>query len=158
MEFIGRIYCFFESLFGQELGDYLWGYNCETDNYTDPVLFPRIALWTFLISLLIGILYYYIINSARFHRWWSWLIMAFSNSLICFFFAYWWIKEDYLDNLIGDCLLYQRDESGDIIGRYITESSFWGFSLTNAIISFVTFFILSIMLKWGSTNCRKSPF
>ena len=43
MEFIGRIYCVFESLFGQQLGEYLWGYNCETDDYTNPVLFPRIA-------------------------------------------------------------------------------------------------------------------
>lgn len=39
MEFIGRIYCVFESLFGQQLGEYLWGYNCETDDYTNPVLF-----------------------------------------------------------------------------------------------------------------------
>lgn len=158
MEFVGRIYCFFESLFGQQLGDYLWGYNCETEDFTDPILFPRIALWTLLISLLISVLYYYIINSARFHRWWSWLIMAFSNSLICFFFAYWWIKEDYLNNLIGDCLLYQRNESGNIVEYYITESNFWGFSLTNAIISLAIFFILSMILKWGSTNCRKSPF
>lgn len=158
MEFVGRIYCFFESLFGQQLGDYLWGYNCETEDFTDPMLFPRIALWTLLISLLISVLYYYIINSARFHRWWSWLIMAFSNSLICFFFAYWWIKEDYLNNLIGDCLLYQRNASGNIVEYYITESNFWGFSLTNAIISFAIFFILSMILKWGSINCRKSPF
>ena len=158
MEFIGRIYCFFESLFGQQLGDYLWGYNCETENFSSPVLFPRIALWTLLISLLVSVLYYYIINSSRFHRWWSWLIMLFSNSLLCFFFAYWWIKEDYLNNLIGDCLLYLRDESGAVIEYYITDSSFWGFSLANAIISLAVFFILSMILKWESTNCRKSPF
>ncbi len=158
MEFIGRIYCFFESLFGQQLGEYLWGYNCETDDFTNPVLFPRIALWTLVISLLISVLYYYIIDSSRFHRWWSWLIVLFSNNLLCFFFAYWWIKEDYLNNLIGDCLLYLRDESGDIVEFYITDSNFWGFSLTNAIISLVVFFVLSMILKWKSTNCRKSPF
>ena len=87
MEFIGRIYCVFESLFGQQLGEYLWGYNCETDDYTNPVLFPRIALWTLLISVLIGVLYYYVINSARFHRWWSWLIMMCFNGVLCFFFG-----------------------------------------------------------------------
>ena len=141
MEFIGRIYCVFESLFGQQLGEYLWGYNCETDDYTNPVLFPRIALWTLLISVLIGVLYYYVINSARFHRWWSW-----------------WIKEDFKDNLIGDCLLYLRNDSGDIADYYITDSSFWGFSLTNAILSIAVFFLLSMLLKWGSVNCRKSPF
>ena len=58
MDFIGRIYCFLESLFGEQLGEYLWGYNCETDDYTNPLLFPRIALWTLAISLLIGVLYY----------------------------------------------------------------------------------------------------
>lgn len=158
MELIGRIYCFFESLFGQQLGEYLWGYNCETDGYTNPALFPRIALWTLLISLVISVLYYYVINSSRFHRWWSWLIMLFSNSLLCFFFAYWWIMEDYRNGLIGDCLLYQRDDSGDIVDYYITDSSFWGFSLANAIISLTIFFMLSMILKWGSSNCRKSPF
>ena len=45
MDFIGRIYCFLESLFGEQLGEYLWGYNCETDDYTNPLLFPRIALF-----------------------------------------------------------------------------------------------------------------
>lgn len=55
--------------------------------------------------------------------------MLFSNSLLCFFFAYWWIIEDFKNNLIGDCLLYQRDEAGTIIESYITDSSFWGFSL-----------------------------
>ena len=158
MEFIGRIYCFFESLFGQQLGEYLWGYNCETGDYTNPALFPRIVLWTLSISLVIGVPYYYIINSSRFHRWWSWLIMLFSNSLLCFFFAYWWIIEDFKNDLIGDCLLYQRDEDGTIIESYITDSSFWGFSLANAIISLFLFFMLSMLLKWGSVNCRKSPF
>lgn len=158
MEFIGRIYCFFESLFGQQLGEYLWGYNCETGDYTNPALFSRIALWTLSISLVIGVLYYYIINSSRFHRWWSWLIMLFSNSLLCFFFAYRWIIEDFKNNLIGDCLLYQRDEAGTIIESYITDSSFWGFSLANAIISLFLFFMLSMLLKWRSVNCRKSPF
>ena len=158
MEFIGRIYCFFESLFGQQLGEYLWGYNCETGDYTNPALFSRIALWTLSISLVIGVLYYYIINSSRFHRWWSWLIMLFSNSLLCFFFAYWWIIEDFKNNLIGDCLLYQRDEAGTIIESYITDSRFWGFNLANAIISLFLFFMLSMLLKWRSVNCRKSPF
>ena len=158
MDVIGRIYCFLESLFGEQLGEYLWGYNCETDDYTNPLLFPRIALWTLAISLLIGVLYYYIINNTRFNRWWSWLITLFSNSLICFVFTYWWIKEDYLNNLIGDCLLYLRDDSGNIIEHYITESNFWGFSLANAIISLFVFFILSMILKWGSRSCRQSPF
>lgn len=158
MELIGRIYCFFESLFGQQLGEYLWGYNCETDDYTNPALFLRIALWTFLISFVISVLYYYVINSSRFHRWRSWLIMLFFNSMLCFFFAYWWITEDYKNDLIGDCLLYLRDESGNIVEHYITDSSFWGFSLANVIISLAIFFMLSMILKWGSTNCRKSPF
>ena len=79
------------------------------------------------ISVLIGVLYYYVINSARFHRWWSWLIMMCFNGVLCFFFAYWWIKEDFKDNLIGDCLLYLRNDSGDIADYYITDSSFWGF-------------------------------
>ncbi len=158
MEFIGRIYCFFESLFGQQLGEYLWGYNCETEDYSNPDLFPRIALWTLLISLLIAVIYYYIIDNTRFSRWWHWLIMLFSNSILCFLFAYWWIKEDYLDNLIGDCLLYQKNESGETIGHYITNSNFCGFSLANAIISLFLFFMLSLILKWRSVSCRKSPF
>lgn len=51
MEFIGRIYCFFESLFGQQLGEYLMGYNCETGDYTNPALFSRMPYGLFLSQL-----------------------------------------------------------------------------------------------------------
>lgn len=158
MELIGRIYCLFESLFGQQLGEYMWGYNCETTDFTDPYLFPRIALWTFLISISVVLLYYYGINHPRFKRWWHWMIMLVGNAFVCFIFGYWWIREDYDNSLIGDCLLYGRDETGDIIAYYITDSNFWGFAITNAIISVLLFFILSFMLKWWSSTCKSTPF
>ena len=39
----GEIYCWFESLFGQDLAEYLWGYNCETQGYDSKNLFTQLA-------------------------------------------------------------------------------------------------------------------
>jgi amino acid transporter len=158
MEFIGRFYCFFESLFGEFLGQYLWGYDCVTDDYTNPNLFPRIAAIVFFISLAICAIYYYVINNTRFNRWWHWVIMLVLNSLVCLLVGYWWIKEDELDSKIPDCLMYGRDENGEIISEYITDSNFWGFALTNAIIAAILFFLISMVIKWWSASCRKTPF
>jgi hypothetical protein len=158
MDFIGRFYCFFEKLFGESLGEYLWGFNCGDQDYTNPVLFPRLALATLVISILVAILYYYVVNNTRLSRWWHWFIVLLVNSTICFFYAYWWIKEDSLNHLIGDCMLYERDEAGNVIAELITESNFWGLSLTNAIVAAIMFFVISICIKWKSSACRNTPF
>lgn len=161
-EVLGKIYCLFEGFFGQYLAEYLWGYNCETGIYDRQILFNTIGGFTIFISLLFMFGYYllplYLFNHPRSNRWWNWLIILFVSGIVNFFIASIWIKNDFLDDRIGDCLMYTRDEAGEIVAQLIYKSDCWMFGLTNFIFSAVVFFIGSIAFKKLSTNCKYSPF
>ena len=59
-EFLGKIYCLAESLFGQYLAEYLWGYNCQTEVYDGQNLFNTIGLITIGVAFLFALAYYYL--------------------------------------------------------------------------------------------------
>lgn len=161
-EILGKIYCLFEGVFGQYLAEYLWGYNCQTGVYDGRILFNTIGIITISISLLFVLAYYYLplllFDHPRSNRWWNWVIILFVSSTINFFIASIWIKNDFLDGNIGDCLMYTRDEGGEIISQLIYKSDCWMFGLTNFIISIMVFVLGSLIFKWWSTNCKHSPF
>lgn len=161
-EVLGKIYCLFEGFFGQYLAEYLWGYNCQTGVYDGKILFNIIGIITIFISMVFVFAYYYLplflFNHPRSNRWWNWLIILLVSSTINFFIAAIWIRNDFLDGNIGDCLMYTRDEAGEIVAQLIYKNDCWMFGLTNFIFSAIVFFIGSIAFKWWSTNCKYSPF
>jgi hypothetical protein len=156
-EVLGNIYCWFESLFGEHLAEYLWGYNCDAQTY-DRNLFNQTGLITGAVSLFCVVLYYYFINHPRFNRWWSWFIVLAVSSAAGLFIAYGRTVSDFRDGNIGDCLMYVRDEEGNITSHLIFESDCWMFGVTNAIVSAMFFVAFSFMFKWWSSNCKHSPF
>lgn len=161
-ELLGNIYCLLENWFGQDLAEYLWGYNCKTEVYDGLNLFNSIGVNTILISLLFVIAYYYIpiyfFNHPRTNRWWNWLIILVVSGLVNFFYASITIKNHFLDGRIGDCLMYTRDEAGEIVSQLIYKSDCWMFGLVNFIISILVFIIGTLLFKHWSTNCKYSPF
>ena len=169
-EILGKIYCLFEGVFGQYLAEYLWGYNCQTEVYDGQNLFNIIGLITIGVAFLFALAYYYLplyfFNHPRSNRWWNWLIILFVSGIVNFFIASIWIKNDFLDGRIGDCLMYTRDEAGEIVAQLIYKSDSWMFGLANFIFSATVFFFCSLVVlllgSWisnlGSTNCRYTPF
>ena len=161
-EILGKIYCLFEGVFGQYLAEYLWGYNCQTGVYDGRILFNIIGVITIAVAVIFAFAYYrlplYLFNQPRSNRWRNWVIILFVSGIINFFIASIWIKNDFLDGNIGDCLMYTRDEAGEIVAQLIYKSDCWMFGLTNFIFSAVVFFIGSMAFKWWSTNCKHSPF
>jgi hypothetical protein len=155
-EILGTIYCLFESLFGQYLAEYLWGYDCNTETY-NRILFNSIGLIAIVVSLSWVVLYYYVINHPRFNKWWHWVIMLIILGGINLFIAYGWTVSDFTNGLIGDCLMYTRNEEGEIISQLIYESDCWMFGVVNFIVSVVFFILFSFLFKWWSTNCKHSP-
>jgi len=157
----GEIYCWFESLFGQNLAEYLWGYNCETQGYDGKNLFYAIGLITFGLSLLFVLAYYYLplwgFNHPRTNRWWNWLIILIITGVINFIIGVSWTINDLLNGNIGDCLMYTRDADGNVVSQLIFKSDCWMFGVTNFIVSALFFIILSFILKWKSRNCKYSP-
>ena len=68
-EFFGSIYtALFEGLFGINLADYLWGVTSQDGAN----LYIGIGLWMFGVSLLVAVLFYYIIDHPRLNTWWGW--------------------------------------------------------------------------------------
>lgn len=163
MEFLelllGNMYCWFKSLYSDNLSLYLWGFNPVTQAYDLPIRYNSIGLYTLIISLVIVLLYYYVIDHPRFCKWWSWLIMAIINSLVCLFVGYYCVLSDANAGKIPDELMYVRDETGEVIQQLIyIPGDCWGFGLSNAIMAFLFFLILSFLLHWWSRTAKYSPF
>ncbi len=162
VNFLGTIYYWFESIFGKNFGEYLWGYNCATQDFSGQNIFNSIGIITIGISLLFVLAYYYLplwgFNHPRTNRWWNWLIILFIASIVNFIVAYSWTINDFLNGNIGDCLMYSRNEVGEIIQQLIFEKDCWLFGLTNSIISIIFFIPFTVITKWGSRNCKYSPF
>ena len=157
-DILGTVYCWFESLFGKNIGEYLWGYDCNTQTYDGKNLFNTIGLITIGVSLLWVLIYYYAINHTRFSQWWHWMIILLVSGIINFFIAYGWTINDFLNGAIGDCLMYTRDEEGHITSQLIYKNDCWLFGLSNFFVSILFFIVFSFMFKWWSRNCKHSPF
>lgn len=156
------IYGWFSSMYGGDLDDYLIGFTRMINSEGDPVweanhyvMFGFIALG---IALLIAATYYYVINSASFNSFGSWLIMLSVTGVS--------------NLLIGACVLISRLNSGEIdrcldeitqdgevlYENIVTIADCWMFGLANLFLSVAFFIIISFVIKWGSTNCKRVPF
>lgn len=165
-DLFGSIYCWFEFLFGQNLAEHLWGYNCETQSYSNSNSFSGVGLITLAVTLVVVLIYYYVVNHPRFNRWWSWLITLIGTGFFSLFIGYYLVANDFINGYIGDCLMYIRDEEGNIISYLIRENDCWMFGLANFFVSLGFFIIFSLIFnilgrfipKLASRNCKYSPF
>lgn len=155
---LGNIYCWFQSLFGQDLSYYLWGYNPETEGFDNPNIYNFVGIITIPLTLLIVLIFYYVIAHPKYCKWWSWLITMGLTGLVSLFIAYGIVKSKWLNGYIHDSLMYLRDESGEIVSVLIGETNCWGFGIANMIISFISFVIFTLIFKWTSRQLKYVPF
>ncbi len=150
-EFFGSIYCaLFEDFFGLDLADYMWG-NATPDGSN---LFIGIGLWMFGVSLLMAVLYYYVIDKPRWANIWAWLVFMLANFVLNFIIGWQWVLTDYY---AGD-MAAPDPVTQQMVALPIDFSDCLCFGVTNAILSLVVFFIFSLIIKWRSTNCWQVPF
>lgn len=149
-----ELYCAFESLFGNNLAEYLWGFDCETNDYVGESTFGIFGFVAIGVALLFAILYYYLpcrfFNHPRSNRGLNWFLILFIVGLINGCFASYVTINDLLDGNIGTCLVEEGDG--------ITETNCYLFGVANFIISSGFFFLWSLIFKWWSPNCKNSPF
>ena len=156
---LGNMYSWFNSFYSENLSLYLWGYDPVTGDYSNPLRYNSIGLYTLGISLVIVLLYYYVIDHPRFCKWWSWLIMALVNSVVSLFLGYYCILSDYNAGVIPDGLMYERSANGEVVQQLISvPSECWGFGLSNMIMAFIFFIICSFLFHWWSRMAKYSPF
>jgi hypothetical protein len=101
-----------------------------------------------LIPIIVLALYYYAVDSVRFAKWWHWLILV---AILCA--ANFGIAYDISYNSILD--IY---ESQNAIPEYSLNTDCLSLSLVNMLWCFAVSFAWSMIIKWGSKNCRRTPF
>ena len=148
--FIGSLYCIFEDFFGLDLADYMWGLTADEQTSN---LFIGIGLWLLGISILIAVIFYYVINKPRFGNIWAWLVICFINAVVNFLMGYYWT----IDDKYKDLMVATNPQTGIREQLPINQSDCLCFGVSNAILSVFLFFIISILIKNGS-NAKNAPF
>lgn len=107
-------------------------------------LTPILALITAGIPWLMALLFYYVINSVHFDRWWHWTLVLVITSLTTSYAG--WL---YLSSR----LTAESAELVEYYSPYLLSLSAW-----DAVIAAVAFIVASVGMRWWSSNCRHTPF
>ena len=126
-----------------ELLAYFEGFSDDMYNQN---LYIIIGLCMVLIPVAVLAIYYYAVNSVKFAKWWHWLLLIVILCAINFGIA---CNTSYNELLY----LYEQQNKGLPYG-----AEFVGFSLINVLWTFIVSFVWSMIIKWGSQNCRRTPF
>lgn len=151
-ELLGNIYSLFDSFYGKPLSEYLWGYNCEAQDYSGDLIYNQIGIFAIFFAIIVPPLYYYAWNPVRNQRLKYWGLMA-TTAFVNFLIAYFIISSDFDNGLIGDCLLYD-DKGTPVMG--IANIVMFGY--VNALFTAVLFFAFSMIYKWRSKTVKYYPF
>lgn len=149
-EFFGSIYCWFEDFFGLELANYLWGTASPVQGRN---LFIGIGMWMFFLSLVVVLVFYYLINYPKFNNWIAWLVALIINAVLNFIVGWQYVLRD---SYAGKMIRY--DAEGNSVDLVINGGDMLCFGVTNAILSIGAFIIFSFVFKWWSRNCSSAPF
>lgn len=118
----------------------------SNDMYNNNFYLP-IFIITLGVVVISALAYYYALNHPRYNRWYHWTlwrsITCFVNSIIT------WIATNYM-------LYTFYAEQGMDAGFPWTDYSV--ISAISFLWSNVFFLIFSFIIKWGSCNCKRSPF
>jgi len=123
------------------------------NDHIEEGLILSISLSTFFIPFLGAVSFYYFIDSVRFCERKHWLFTMFICALIVFV-----VNISTCISMAGREIL--KDKSNPEAGFLYDQgdSVFFMFSLQMFLLACFYFTILSIIVKWWSNNCRKTPF
>lgn len=151
-EIFGKTYSLLESLYGKPLSEYMWGYDCSTQEYDLDLLYNQFAMIAILSAVIIPPVYYYVWNPVRRQQLKYWGLMV-ATGLVNFVIAFFMLKKDLDNGLIGDCLLY--DEQGN---QVIDTMNIVMFGVVDFLFAAILFFLFSMVIKWRSKAVRHYPF
>lgn len=97
------------------------------------------SLSTAIIAWLCATIFYYVINSVSFSRWYHWLVMLVIAGIIVTA-----INVPYLESVFSD--------NGIDFSKELAV-----FAAVNIIIECIIYTIASFSMRWWSTNCRHTP-
>ena len=137
------------NVYGQDLFYHLKGWdNGMQDFVAANNQFPTIWLVTFFSALLVFVVYYYILNHPRLNKVWHWLI-AMVVLAICIFI---WSRSLVISDITG-VSLHPIDPALNV-----SADNALMFGVYNAVLSAIFFLFFSIVGRFGSKNCKNSPW
>lgn len=147
MEFFSLFYQL--DVYGQDLFYHLKGWdNGMQDFVAANNQFPTIWLVTFFSALLVFVVYYYILNHPRFNKVWHWLITMAVLAIGIFF----WSRGLVLSDIAG-VSMHPIDPALNV-----SADNALMFGVYNAVLSAIFFLFFSIIGRFGSKNCKNSPW
>lgn len=150
-QFFGSIYCWFNNFFGLELANYLWGISSPLSTTNS---FISIGLTMLVISLVLVLVYYYVINHPRLNNWWGWGIFLGINAIINLIVGWQWVLMDfYAGKMVA------IDPATNLeVPLNIGNTELLNFGISNMFLSILAFVIFSFIFRRWSSNCSRAPF
>lgn len=143
--FLGDLYCLFQSLFGDRMAHYLWGLNIQTSEYSEINQFFQFGLFSLITAVITAVVYYFVVNATSLSKRWIWAIIA----IILAFINFGWAAYDTLWQL----------NNGNIDPEFgLTESNCYGFAFANFIVTVIFFVLISGIIKRFSSNGKHTPW
>ena len=102
-------------------------------------LYFVVALITVLVAWGLAAVFYYVVNSVSFSRWYHWLCMLAIVTVA----------------VPVVCYIYNNAIFGENNLQYTQESIV--FELQNLLFAPIMFIIASFSMRWWSSNCRHTP-
>ena len=109
-------------------------------------LYITIGICMVLIPVILFTIYYYAVNSVKLNKWYHWVGLLFILCGISFCIAYFCSYNELL-------YLYEQQDK-----ELPYSSEFIGFSFVNVFWTLVVSFVFSMIIKWRSKNCSRTPF
>ena len=144
----GWIYSLFH-LYHENFDLYLWGYDPAGEEFSSPNIYNQIGLITLVVSLVVAIVYFYVINHPR-ASWWSWILTLLINSIICLVLGWLIVQSHLISGRIPDELLYRDDTSEAVLG----PSDCFFFGVSNFFVATLFFVVISLLINWWSSNAK----
>ncbi len=144
------IYGLFRGMYGTDVFLYLkYGTTGEGDHGCD---FIPIGIITLAVSLILGVLFYYIVNRPTWNNLKMWGAFALVNAIIGFLVGFLWVNGIINENPTP---IYHMEDGYEVPA---TVGHALGFGFANFLVAAIFFFLVAMVLKWKSSNCANAPF
>ena len=146
MDFFASMYSWLIGLFGDDLDSFLY-------DTTDGQNYMTVAIVMMVISLVLPVLYYNVIDKPNWSHWWCWLIVFAINAVLNF----WWGWQPVLQNLYDGLMDVKDPKTGQMV-TLVTETNCLMFGISTMILGILWFIGFSLVCSRFSTNNKYSPF
>ncbi|SFG21626.1 hypothetical protein [Prevotella sp. KH2C16] len=126
-------------LFGTPLYEALYYEREFSNEMYNENLYLTVSIVTTLVAWGFAGIYYYVVNSVSFSRWYHWLIVLIAASVVAPLINF--VYPNSIFNGLG----------------YDFSAQLFSFCMVDLAIEAILFIVVSFSIRWWSSNCRHTP-